>query len=65
MIYTGIFRPKEVPFSGFRYEKFRDFTRIIMMMIIIIIIILLLLLLIIIILVSMYLAYQLALGTLS
>ena len=58
MIYTGMFSPKEVPFPGFRYEKGGDFTRIIMKIIIIIITIII----IIIILVSMYLAYQLAIG---
>ena len=36
MIYTGMFSPKEVPFSGFRYEKGGDFTPIIMMIVIII-----------------------------
>ena len=70
MIYTGIFSPKEVPFPGFRYEKGGDFTRIIMKIIIIIIrrriiiiiIIIIIIFIFIIILVSMYLAYQLAIG---
>ena len=66
MIYTGIFSPKEVPFPGFRYEKGGDFTRIIMKIIIIrrriIIIIIIIIIIVIIILVSMYLAYQLAIG---
>ena len=71
MIYTGIFSPKEVPFPGFRYEKGGDFTRIIMkiiiiiiitIIIIIIIIIIIVIIIVIIILVSMYLAYQLAIG---
>ena len=61
MIYTGMFSPKEVPFPGFRYEKGGDFTRIIMKIIIIIITIIIIII-IIIILVSMYLAYQLAIG---
>ena len=64
MIYTGIFSPKEVPFPGFRYEKGGDFTRIIMKIIIIRrrIIIIIIIIIVIIILVSMYLAYQLAIG---
>ena len=67
MIYTGIFSPKEVPFPGFRCEKGGDFTRIIMKIIIIIrrriiIIIIIIIIIVIIILVSMYLAYQLAIG---
>ena len=71
MIYTGIFSAKEVPFPGFRYEKGGDFTRIIMkiiiiiiitIIIIIIIIIIIVIIIVIIILVSMYLAYQLAIG---
>ena len=67
MIYTGIFSPKEVPFPGFRYEKGGDFTRIIMKIIIMIrrrriIIIIIIIIIFIIILVSMYLAYQLAIG---
>ena len=70
MIYTGIFSPKEVPFPGFRYEKGGDFTRIIMKIIIIIrrriiiiiMIIIIIIIIVIIILVSMYLAYQLAIG---
>ena len=66
MIYTGIFSPKEVSFPGFRYEKGGDFTRIIMKIIIIIIriiiIIIIIIIIVIIILVSMYLAYQLAIG---
>ena len=69
MIYTGIFSPKEVPFPGFRYEKGGDFTRIIMKIIIIrrriIIIIIIIIIIVIIILVSMYLAYQLAIGDTS
>ena len=64
MIYTGMFSPKEVPFPGFRYEKGGDFTRIIMKIIIIRrrIIIIIIIIIVIIILVSMYLAYQLAIG---
>ena len=65
MIYTGIFSPKEVPFPGFRYEKGGDFTRIIMKIIIIRRrrrIIIIIIIIVIIILVSMYLAYQLAIG---
>ena len=64
MIYTGIFSPKEVSFPGFRYEKGGDFTRIIMKIIIIRrrIIIIIIIIIVIIILVSMYLAYQLAIG---
>ena len=65
MIYTGMFSPKEVPFPGFRYEKGGDFTRIIMKIIIIIIITIIIIIIIIIILVSMYLAYQLAIGDTS
>ena len=79
MIYTGIFSAKEVPFPGFRYEKGGDFTRIIMKIIIIIIliitiiiiiiivivIVIIIIIIIIIILVSMYLAYQLAIGDTS
>ena len=64
MIYTGMFSPKEIPFPGFRYEKGGDFTRIIMKIIIIRrrIIIIIIIIIVIIILVSMYLAYQLAIG---
>ena len=63
MIYTGIFSPKEVPFPGFRYEKGGDFTRIIMKIITIMRrIIIIIIIIVIIILVSMYLAYQLAIG---
>ena len=70
-----MFSPKEVPFPGFRYEKGGDFTRIIMkiitititiiiiiVIIIVIIIIIIIIIIVIISLVSMYLAYQLAIG---
>ena len=66
-----MFSPKEVPFPGFRYEKGGDFTRIIMKIITIIITIIIIIIIVIIIsssiiviiiLVSMYLAYQLAIG---
>ena len=68
-----MFSPKEVPFPGFRYEKGGDFTRIIMkiitititiiiIIIIVIIIIIIIIIIVIISLVSMYLAYQLAIG---